>query len=214
MQCAIDDVSELVRECGEPYSQMLSIDLSKGDPAYIKWFLAAFLYAKPIREESATKTYRLFEANGLTNADAIVRAGWDRLVAILDKGGYTRYDFSTADRLLEVFGNLQKDYDGSLSRLYHDSRDERDLERRLKELGKGIGPVTVSVFLRDMRHVWPKARPQPTQKIKAEMSSLGIDDLDGYAKRHGIDVVRLETALHRRVRSIRSMERRSSCTGK
>ncbi len=189
---------------------MLSIDLSRGDPANVKWFLAAFLYAKPIREESATKTYRLFEENGLTSADAIVRAGWDRLVAILDKGGYTRYDFSTADRLLEVFGNLQKDYGGSLSRLYRDSRDEEDLERRLKALGKGIGQVTISVFLRDMRRVWPKARPRPTTKIKEEMSSLGIQDLDEYAEKHGLDVVRLETALHRRVRSIRNMERRSS----
>jgi hypothetical protein len=210
MQCAIDDVSKLVQECGEPYSQMLSIDLSRGDPAYIKWFLASILYAKPIREESATKTYRLFEASGLTNAEAIVRAGWDRLVAILDKGGYTRYDFSTADRLLEIFGNLQKNYKGSLSRLYNDSGDENDLERRLKGLGKGIGPVTVSVFLRDMRHVWPKAKPLPTQKIREEMSSLGIEDLDAYAERHGIDVVRLETALHRRVRSIRSLGHRSS----
>ena len=203
MQCVIDDIRRLAEECGEPYSKMLSIDLTEGDPAYVKWFLASVLYSKPIREESATKTYRLFEENGLTTADSIVRAGWDRLVAILDRGGYTRYDYSTADRLLEIFGNLQKDYGGSLSRLYRESGDEKDLERRLAGLGKGIGPVTISVFLRDMRHVWPRADPEPTSKIKTMMSSLGIGDLKLCAKEQGVDIIRLETALHRRSRSIK-----------
>jgi hypothetical protein len=204
MQCAIDDIQGLVEACGEPYSEMLSIDLGKGDPEYLKWFLASFLYSKPIREESATKTYRLFEANGLTTADSIVSTGWDGLVSLLDKGGYTRYDFSTADRLLEIFGNLQKDYGGSLSRLYRESRNEKDLEMKLSGLGKGIGPVTISVFLRDMRHVWPRADPEPTSKIKQVMSSLGIEDIKKYAQEHEMDIVRLETALHRRSRSIKS----------
>ena len=203
MQCAIDDIYRLVEDCGEPYSKMLSIDLGEGDRAYVKWFLASFLYSKPIREESATKTYKLFEANGLTGAASIVSAGWDRLVAILDKGGYTRYDYSTADRLLEIFGSLQKYYGGSLGRLYRESRDEKDLEMRLTGLGKGIGPVTISIFLRDMRRVWPRADPEPTQKIKTAMSSLGIGDLKQYSKEHGMDIVRLETALHRRSRSIK-----------
>ncbi len=182
---------------------MLSIDLNEGDRAYVKWFLASFLYSKPIREESATKTYRLFEANRLTSAASIVSAGWDRLVAILDKGGYSRYDYSTADRLLDIFGSLQKNYGGSLSRLYRGSRNEKELETRLTGLGKGIGPVTISVFLRDMRHVWPMADPEPTPKLKSAMSSLGIVDLKQYSKEHGVDIVRLETALHRRSRSIK-----------
>lgn len=203
MQCVIDDLHRLAEDCGEPYSRMLSIDLEEGDPAYVKWFLASFLYSKPIREESATKTYRLFEESGLTSAGAIVRAGWDRLVELLDKGGYARYDYSTADRLLAIFGSLQKEYGGSLGRLYRESKNEQDLEIRLMRLGKGIGPVTISVFLRDMRHVWPRADPEPTAKLRAEMSSLGIDDLKKYAREQGIDAVRLETALHRRSRSIK-----------
>lgn len=204
MQCVIDDVRQLVEACGEPYSKMLSIDLGEGDPAYVKWFLASFLYSKPIREESATKTFKLFESNGLTTAGSIVSAGWERLVAILDKGSYTRYDYSTADRLLEIFGSLQKNYGGSLSRLYRESENEKDLELKLKGLGTGIGPVTISVFLRDMRRVWPMADPEPTSKIIAAMDSLGIDDIKKYARVHGMDIVRLETALHRRSRSMKS----------
>ncbi len=191
------DVRELVREYGEPYSRMLGIDLRKGDPAYVKWLLASILYARPIREESATKTYKAFESRGLTDARSIVDAGRDRLVAVLDEGGYTRYDFSTADRLLDIFGRLLKEYGGSLRRLYEESRDNEDLERRITGLGKGIGPVTVSIFLRDMQQVWPKARPGPTPRILRAARAFGIGDVRAYAEEHGIGPAELETALHR-----------------
>jgi endonuclease III len=171
------DVKKLVDELGQPYSEMLGIDLRRGDPAYMKWFLAAFLYAKPIREEAAMKTYKIFESQGLTTPAAIKRAGWDELVRLLGEGGYRHYDESTADRLLAIADHLQKEYDSKLSNLYEASKDSLDLERRLVELGKGIGPVTVEVFLRDIQKVWPKADPAPTPRIRGAMKELGIDDL-------------------------------------
>jgi len=191
------EILQFVRENGKPYSEMLSINLGDGDPAYFKWFLASILYSKPIRETSATKTYRLFECYGLTDPRSIVKAGWDRLVKVLDEGGYTRYDFSTADRLLEICRNLIAHYNASLDLLHQRSSGSRDLERRLMDLGKGIGPVTVSVFLRDMRRVWSKADPSPTPKVKMAMSALGISDLKEFARREGLGLIELETALHR-----------------
>jgi len=203
------EILQFVRENGKPYSEMLSINLGEGDPAYFKWFLASILYSKPIRETSATKTYRLFEHYGLADPRSIVKAGWDRLVEVLDEGGYTRYDFSTADRLLEICGNLITHYNASLDILHQKSSDSRDLERRLMELGKGIGPVTVSVFLRDIRRVWSKADPSPTPKVKMAMSALGISDLKEFAKRGGLDLVGLETALHRYFRLFIKSEART-----
>lgn len=197
------DVKKLAEVLGEPYSAMLGIDLRKGDPAYSKWFLAAFLYAKPIREESATRTYRVFESHGLTTARAITATTWDRLVELLGKGGYTRYDDSTATRLLAIFGHLLDEYGGRLSQLYKESKDSRDLEVRIRELGKGIGPVTISVFLRDMRMVWPRADPEPTPRVMETAKALGIDDVKKYANSSHLDLIRLETALHRYSRQIR-----------
>jgi hypothetical protein len=200
---AMTDVQSLIKDYGEPYSRMLGINLRKGDPEYVKWLLASILYAKPIREESATKTYREFESAGLTSAKSISEAEWDRLVRLLDKGGYTRYDFSTADRLLDVFDRLQRDYGGSLQRLYNSSSDGKDLKRRIMGLGKGIGPITVSIFLRDMQSVWPKAKPEPTKRIKKGMLAFGIRDLDKYASKNMLDPVELATALHRYSRSLK-----------
>jgi hypothetical protein len=196
------DVLEMVDIYGEPYSTMLGIDLRRGDEAYVKWFLASILYAKPIREESATKTFKAFESHGLADARSIVDAGWDLLVKVLDEGGYARYDNSTANSLLAIFGDLLEEYGGSLQQLYEASRDSEDLERRLIGLGKGIGPVTVSIFLRDMRAVWPKAMPKSTARVKKAANALGIRDIGTFAQKHGLDAVRLETALHRRSRSM------------
>jgi hypothetical protein len=118
-------------------------------------------------------------------------------VGVLDRGGYTRYDFSTADRLLEISKNLMERYHGSLDHLYRGAANSVDLEKRLMELGKGIGPVTVSIFLRDMRRVWPNADPAPTPKVKDAMTALCIGDLNLVARRLRSDRVQLETALHR-----------------
>ena len=191
-------LKEFVATYGQPYSTMLGIHLASGkNEEIVKWFLASILYSKPIRESSATRTYQCFERSGVTSAKSIVDSGWDRLVSILDEGGYTRYDFSTADKLLEVFGNLEKSYSGSLRRLYEQSRDGAEVEANLKRLGKGIGDITISIFLRDMRYVWTKTDPKPTPLVNMALKRLRIRELKEYAKKHKIEVVRLETALLR-----------------
>lgn len=191
-------LKEFIEEYGKPYSKMLGIDLSSGkDKEIVKWFLASLLYAKPIRESSATKTYFCFVKRGITTPKEILKTGWKGLVNILDEGGYTRYDFSTADKLLEVFGNLKKRYGGSLNRLHSEAKDSQDLENRIKKLGKGIGDTTVSIFLRDMRVIWEKADPKPSPLVQLAMKELKIKDLKKFAKRKGINLVELETALLR-----------------
>jgi hypothetical protein len=191
-------LKDFVAKYGQPYSSLLGINLkSRRNEEIVKWFLAAILYSKPIRESSATKTYRCFERSEVTTAKRIVEAGWNRLVEILDEGGYTRYDFSTADRLLEVFGNLEKQYGGDLTRLYKESKTRAEVEANLKRLGKGIGDTTLSIFLRDMRHVWRRVEPKPTPLVTLALETLKVRDLEGYAKKHEMDVVPLETALLR-----------------
>jgi hypothetical protein len=187
-----------VKQYGQPYSELLGIDLSSGrNKEIVKWFLAAILYSKPIRESSATRTYRCFEDKGVVSAETVVKTGWDGLVSILDEGGYTRYDFSTADKLLEVFGNLKATYAGDLNKLYQEAKDPEDLEIRLKALGKGIGDTTVSIFLRDMRPIWDKAAPKLTPLVRMAMKKLRITNLEDFAASRRLDPVRLDTALLR-----------------
>jgi len=192
------NIREFVEKYGELYSKALGIDLESGrNEEIVKWFLASIFYAKPIRENTATLTYRTFEAHNVLAVDKILETSWNGLVKILDEGGYVRYDFSTATKLLNVFGDLKKDYNGDFWQLYNAAQDSRDLEARLKSLGKGIGDVTVSIFLRDMRSIWSKAEPKPTPLVQKAMEELGIEDLRLFSEQHGFNLMRLETALLR-----------------
>jgi len=168
-------VEALISNFGQKYSELLGIDLQSADRQGIfKWFLASVLFGAPISETSVMKTYRCFEKRGVVTPRKILGTGWDGLVEILDEGSYTRYDFKTADKLLETMGNLVEKYDGDLNLLHGQSRDSLDLETRIKALGKGIGDVTVGIFLRELRDVWEKADPKPTPLVILAAKNLGI----------------------------------------
>ncbi|MDO8140146.1 MAG: hypothetical protein Q6358_01485 [Candidatus Brocadiales bacterium] len=93
---------------------------------------------------------------------------------ILDDGGYARYDFSTATKLLEITKDLIKVYNGDLNKLHEMADDEDDLEDLLKGLGKGIGDVTVNIFLRELRYIWEKANPVPSELVMLAARNLGF----------------------------------------
>lgn len=139
---------------GNIYSKDLGIDLKTGEESEIfKWFLACLLFGKPIQQEVAVKTYFEFEKEGLLSPDEILKAGWDRLVKVLDRGHYVRYDFSTATKLLEICKNLKEKY-GNIKNLLKSAESKKDLKRKLLEF-KGVGPVTVKIFLRDLKSQTP-----------------------------------------------------------
>lgn len=133
-------------------AQALGIDLSsKRESAYFHWFLACLLFGKPIQQEVAKRTYDEFVKEGLTTPDAILQAGWDKLVEVLDRGHYVRYDFSTATKLLDVAQSLKENY-GTLTNLIRQSASAKDLSARLQQF-KGVGPKTAEIFLRDLAPV-------------------------------------------------------------
>ena len=140
------------------YSDELNLNLAKAEDRF-KWLLASILFAKRISSEIAKKTFQKFIENGLTSPDSLLKAGWDKIVEVLDAGGYVRYDFSTATNILETVKLLKKQYQGSLENLYENASNSKDLERRLREF-KGVGPVAVNIFLRELRKVWDKAKPE------------------------------------------------------
>jgi endonuclease III len=91
----------------------------------------------------------------------VLRTGWRGLVNILDRAGYVRYDEKTATKLLTLCQALVDGYSGELHAVERAAADATDLERRLMALAPGIGPVTVAIFLRELRGIWSKADPLP-----------------------------------------------------
>jgi endonuclease III len=145
------DIIECLISAFPLYSEDLKIDLSQPSDRF-QWFLASILFGARISEKIASKTYRAFHEAGIDTPEKILLAGWEELVRILDAGGYVRYDYSTATKLINIMMALKERY-GSLEELYQQSSDTKDLENRLKDF-KGIGPVTAKIFLREMRRVW------------------------------------------------------------
>lgn len=164
---------ELVRGHGGRYAAALGIDLARDGGERFKWFVAALLYGARISEQLASRTWRAFAARGVLAPQRIVDTGWDGLVAILDAGGYTRYDFKTATKLLAVCATLLRDYAGDLDALHAAASDPHDLEARLKALGKGIGDTTAAIFLRELRGIWSKAAPPLSPPALAAARELG-----------------------------------------
>lgn len=135
------------------FARRLQIDLtSKNEEELFKWFLACLLFGKPIQTEIAERAYQELVAARITSPDAILRAGWDKLVRLLDRAHYVRYDFSTATKLLEVCRELKSRY-ASMTNLLSQAKTPSELSRKLQEF-KYIGPVTARIFLRDVGPIW------------------------------------------------------------
>ncbi len=187
-------IKALIEKFPKTYSEELEINLKSKKPKEIfKWFLASILFGHRIFESIAKNTYREFEKERLLSPEAILDAGWDELVRVLDNGGYVRYDFSTATALLEIMKGLKEKY-GSIEKLYEKSKDSKDLEKRLQEF-KRIGPTTVNIFLRELRVIWPKADPKISRFVKLAAKNLKIN-LQKFNKKTW-KFVKLEAALLR-----------------
>jgi len=159
------------------YSEELGLDLTKPNDRF-KWFIASILFAKRISAEIAKKTFRQFESEGLTSSEKILEAGWNKLVEVLDSGGYVRYDFSTASNLLAIMKKLKEEY-GDLEKLHEKSSSPADLEKRLMDF-KGIGPVGVNIFLRELRGIWRKAKPAPSRIAVETAKRIGLEKIELY----------------------------------
>jgi hypothetical protein len=166
--------TDLLKNRGGRYASSLGIDLAAEDAGErFKWFLAAVLFGTRISSALAIRSWKEFAARDVLTPERILQTGWDGLVAILDGGGYVRYDYKTATKLLEVCTSLERDYSGSLDRLHEAAADPGDLEQRIKALGKGVGDTTVGIFLRELRGIWVKAAPPLSPLALSAAIALG-----------------------------------------
>jgi hypothetical protein len=177
------------------YSEELGIDLAGGDEQVFRWFLASLLFGGRISEAIARRTYDSFCRHGLTTPGKILRAGWDFLVfPVMREGGYVRYDESKSRQILRDCAKLRDQYGASLRRLHEEAADAADLEARLLDFF-GVGPVTMNIFLRELRPFWPKADPAVLPLVAELAAAAGID-LDAFPRK-SLAFARIEAGLLR-----------------
>jgi endonuclease III len=198
---------------GMLYSEELGIDLPRNNDAELfKWFLASVLFGARITETIARNTYRTFERYGLLDPQSILNAGWDFLVnPVMREGGYVRYDGKTSTEIFDNCRMLLDEYGGSLLRLHQQARDSRDLEARLQRF-RGVGPVTVNIFLRELRPYWPKSNPAPLPLVIALARRFHLD-LRRYPRK-SLAFIRMEAGLIRLRKTLKTRGASARRTGR
>src|ERR1700712_3701089 len=100
------------------------LDVLSSDTDMLRWFLLCLLFGKPIQSGVAVATWKLLIDKKLDTPWAIVEASDHKLVSILHKGGYTRYQHVTAHALQVCMERLIREYEGSLLLMLESSMDE------------------------------------------------------------------------------------------
>lgn len=195
----------LVAQLGGRFSTEAGIDVDAGAHDVERWFLAATLFGARISAAVAVRTYRVLDDAGVCTLADAGRRTWDDLVVLLDRGGYARYDFRTARRLLDLSVAVTDRYPSGLAAFGPTCHDPRRLERALDAL-PGWGPTTVTAFLRELRGVWPAARPHLDAKVgdaarhlqlSRDQGPFVLGSLTELAESAGLDPRDLEAALVR-----------------
>lgn len=128
----------------------LGIDVDRGGRELDRWFLAATLFGNRISARIAMRTYEVLSRSGVATIGDVRGRSWEELVALLDEGGYVRYDFRTATRLQALAAALPARSGDGVAALLHDAHAAGEDPRTALEALPGWGPITVELFLREV----------------------------------------------------------------
>jgi len=163
--------TRVVDSLGGRYSAQLGIDVDQGDDQVERWALAATLFGARISAKIAERTFAVLEQAGVHSIADAGRRDTGRLIALLDAGGYARYDFRTAERLHAIARRLETEYGGRVSAVLGLPADQ--LWAALDAL-PGWGEVTVGLFLRELRGVRPGIDLPLDRRALHAASHLGL----------------------------------------
>jgi endonuclease III len=130
------------------HASEFGLDVLGGVDDLFRWFLLTFLLGKPIQSTVAVKTWQLFIDEKKDLPWAIEQMPDRKLVHLLHRGGYTRYQHVMTKALKTCMEQLITMYDGSLTLMIEQSLDEDELSKRLQQF-YGVGPKTAEIFMRE-----------------------------------------------------------------
>jgi len=194
----------VVAVLGGRYSAELGINVDAGDAEVERWFLAATLFGARIPARVAERAFGVLASAGLARIGQLRHVPSADLIGMLDADGYARYDFRTATRLVQLSEVVDERHDGQVAVIGRSFAAYPDLHAALDAL-PGWGPVTIRLFLRELRGVWPGAEPPLDERAAAAVQHLGllppagltVPGLAGLAGACGLDIRDLEAGLVR-----------------
>ena len=138
------------RRCARrPFSVELGIDVDRDADEIEKWALAATLIgSSPV--PVAVRAYRVLEQAGIDTFADVQGCDREPFICLLDQGGFTRHDESTALRLRALAEVVEHTYGEGLAALGAEIASTAELERKLGTL-PGWDEAIVGTFLRELR---------------------------------------------------------------
>jgi hypothetical protein len=193
-------VGELLDRYGRTYSEEAGIRLAdKPSPLYQLHVLSTLLSARVSADVAVAAARELFAAGYRTPA-AMTAASWQDRVDALGRGHYRRYDERTATMLGDAAAKLAGEWHGDLRRLREQAEGDAGRIGDLLTGFPGIGPVGVSIFLREVQEAWPSVSPYADARVVAGADRVGLpadrDELAGVLADSG-HPARLAAALVR-----------------
>ncbi len=189
---------------GGRFSAELGIDVDAGEAEVERWFLAATLFGTRISTKVAERAFSVLNEAGLTRIGQARHVPSEDLIELLDAGGYARYDFRTTSRLQALAEIIDERYEGQTAEIGRRYQAYPALRTALIAL-PGWGPVTVQLFLRELRGVWPGAQPPLDPRAAFAARHLGfpgtepvaLPQVARLAAAAGLDIRDLESGLVR-----------------
>ncbi|WP_313896100.1 endonuclease [Streptomyces sp. YIM 98790] len=163
----------LLDRCGRTYADEAGIRLrDTPQPLYQLLVLSTLLSAR-IRADAAVAAARELFRAGLRSPEKMAGSDWQERVDALGRGGYRRYDESTATMLGKGAALVRERWGGDLRRLREGAQSREEVERRLQEV-PGVGPAGAAIFLREAQGVWPGFAPYADKKVQDGARRIGL----------------------------------------
>lgn len=171
MSNARQRVRELLDEHGQTFADEAGITLRDKPAPLFQLLVLTLLSSTRINAEIAVASARELFSAGWRTPKRMLESTWQQRVDALGRGGYRRYDESTATKLEECANWLLEEYGGDLRRLPHENADQvldaiTDAPR--------VGPVGATIFTREVQDVWPSIRPWFDDRALAQADRLGL----------------------------------------
>lgn len=166
----------LVNEHGRTFAAEASITLRDKPAPLWQLLVLSLLLSTRISSDIALGTAQELFSTGWRTPQRLRQSTWQQRVDALGRGGYRRYDESTATRLDEAAALLITRWKGDMRKL----RDEADGDpARISTLVQeftGIGPTGAGIFLREVQQVWPEVRPFTDKLVLKGARAAGLPE--------------------------------------
>lgn len=171
-----DLAHHLVREHGRTFAAEAAITLRDKPAPLWQLLVLSLLLSTRISSDIALATARELFSAGWRTPQRLRESTWQQRVDALGRGGYRRYDESTATRLDDAAALLIERWNGDLRRLRDEAETEPSRIAKLLQEFTGIGPTGAGIFLREAQQVWPEIRPQADKLVLKGAGIAGLPE--------------------------------------